>query len=69
MKNKSRVEEWFAKHKKEPLCDECISNRLALSGRRAVWRVTKLLGAQPSFNREKRACPSCGNIRMVIDAQ
>jgi hypothetical protein len=50
----------------EPVCDDCIAERLALSVRQHANIRTRELAGQGGFERRKDVCSLCGETRMVI---
>ena len=69
MRTLERISAWLGQHRGKSYCDVCIAGRLDFArGRRAVWRSTKLLGANEAFRREKGPCSGCASERMVIRA-
>lgn len=60
-----RIKAFLQKYPNSLRCDQCISNGLRMSGRRAVWRHTSLLEGSPDFMRKKGVCPQCGETRLL----
>lgn len=50
----------------EPICDDCIADRLGLSVRQNVSRTTRELAGTDGFERSKDACSICGAAKPVI---
>lgn len=50
----------------EPVCDDCISERLGLSVREHVNHKTTELSGMVGFERQKGACSLCSADKMVI---
>jgi len=50
----------------EPVCDDCIAERLALSVRQHANHKTRELAGQGGFERRKDVCSLCGETKMVI---
>lgn len=50
----------------EPICDDCISERLALSVRQHANHKTRELAGTGGFERQKGACSICGGNKIVI---
>lgn len=50
----------------EPVCDDCIAERLSLSVRQHANRKTLELAGSPGFERRIDACSLCGATKKVI---
>lgn len=50
----------------EPMCDDCISERLGLSVRQHANHKTRELAGAHGFERGKDACALCGETKLVI---
>lgn len=50
----------------EPVCDDCIAERLGLSVRQHANRKTRELAGRGGFERRIDACSLCGATRTVI---
>lgn len=50
----------------EPICDDCIAERLGLSVRQHTNRKTRELAGADGFERSKDVCSICGVTRPVI---
>jgi hypothetical protein len=50
----------------EPVCDDCIAQRLQLSIRQDVNRKTRELAGTGGFERRKADCSLCGCQTLVI---
>jgi len=50
----------------EPICDDCISERLGLSVRQHANHKTRELAGSDRFERRKDACAICGATKLVI---
>lgn len=50
----------------EAVCDDCITDRLALSVRTQANQVTRVLAGETAFNRRKNPCALCGATKLVI---
>lgn len=50
----------------EPVCDDCIVDRLDLSVRLHANRNTRALAGQGGFERGAGACSLCGTSKKVI---
>ena len=50
----------------EPICDDCITERLGLSVRQHANHKTRELAGMPGFERRKENCSICGSDKMVI---
>ena len=52
----------------EAICDDCITDRLALSVRTQANQVTRVLADETAFDRRKNPCALCGATKLVIRA-
>ncbi len=50
----------------EPVCDDCITERLGLSVRQHANHKTRELAGTNGFRRGKDACTLCGATKIVI---
>jgi hypothetical protein len=50
----------------EPVCDDCITERLNLSVRQHANHKTLELAGSPGFERRKGRCTLCGADKLVI---
>lgn len=50
----------------EPICDDCITERLGLSVRQHANHKTRELAGTQGFERRKEACSICGQDKIVI---
>ena len=50
----------------EPICDDCITDRLGLSVRQHANHKTRELAGTQGFERRKEACSICGQDKIVI---
>ena len=50
----------------EPVCDDCIADRLKLSVRQHANHKTRELAGSDGFERRIDACSLCGAIKKVI---
>lgn len=50
----------------EPICDDCIGERLGLSAREDGARAASELAGSDGFERRKAACALCRETRPVI---
>jgi hypothetical protein len=50
----------------QPVCDDCISERLGLSVRQHANHKTRELAGTRGFERRKDACAICGATKLVI---
>lgn len=50
----------------EPICDDCISDKLGLSVRQHSNRKTRELAGANGFERRKDVCSICGATKLVI---
>ncbi|MGN6278902.1 MAG: hypothetical protein ACTHM8_09300 [Sphingomonas sp.] len=50
----------------EPICDDCIADKLGLSVRQHANRKSRELAGTHGFERRKDICAICGTTKMVI---
>jgi hypothetical protein len=50
----------------EPICDDCITERLSLSIRQHANHKTRELAGGAGFERRTDACSLCGDKKLVI---
>lgn len=50
----------------EPVCDDCIAERLGLSVRQHANHQTRELAGDHGFERSKHVCMLCGATKLVI---
>jgi hypothetical protein len=50
----------------EPVCDDCITDRLGLSVRQHANHKTRELAGERGFLRARDACALCGATKLVI---
>jgi len=50
----------------DPICDDCITERLGLSVRQHAHHKTRELAGSNGFERGKDACAICGETKEVI---
>ena len=50
----------------EPVCDDCMSDRLSLSGRDQTNQMANELAGSHGFERGKDECSLCGSAKLVI---
>lgn len=50
----------------DPVCDDCIAERLNLSVRQHANHKTRELAGSDGFARRKGACSLCGSEKLVI---
>ena len=50
----------------EPVCDDCIAERLGLSIRQHANHKTRELAGSGGFERRKGRCSLCGTEKLVI---
>jgi hypothetical protein len=61
-----KVRAFVARLAPEPVCDDCIAERLELPARQHVSRQTRELAGSEGFVRAKRPCSLCGETKLVI---
>jgi hypothetical protein len=50
----------------EPVCDDCIAEKLGLSVRQDAGHTARELAGEAGFVRAKDACALCGASKLVI---
>ena len=50
----------------EPVCDDCLTDRLSLSVRTQANQATRILSGEHEFERLKAPCALCGATKMVL---
>jgi len=60
------VERFVTRLSPEPVCDDCIAQKLSLNVRQHANRKTNELAGQNGFERRKYICSLCGATKMVI---
>jgi hypothetical protein len=50
----------------DPICDDCITEKLGLSVRQHANHKTRELAGSDGFERGKDACALCGDTKLVI---
>jgi uncharacterized protein YaaQ len=50
----------------DPICDDCIAERLSLSVRQHANHKTRELAGTGGFERRKDVCSLCGDQKLVI---
>lgn len=50
----------------EPVCDDCIADRLGLSVRQHANHKTRELAGSNGYERKKNTCTLCGTTKLVI---
>ncbi len=55
--------------KPEPICDDCIAERLNLAARQYANQETRELAGMGGFERQIGACAICGGRKKVIRAK
>lgn len=50
----------------DPICDDCIGERLSLSVRQHANHKTRELAGTEGFERRKDICSLCGDEKLVI---
>jgi hypothetical protein len=50
----------------DPICDDCIAERLSLSVRQHANHKTRELARTDGFERRKDMCSLCGDEKLVI---
>ena len=63
------VERFVSRLSPEPVCDDCIADRLGLSVRQHANHKTRELAGSNGFERRKAACSLCGATKLVIRRQ
>ena len=52
----------------QPICDDCIADKLELSIRQHANHKTRELADERGFERDKDVCSICGKSKLVIRA-
>jgi len=60
------VRKFIARLAPEPVCDDCIAERLGLSVRQHANQKTRELAGSGGFERRKGICSLCGADKEVI---
>jgi hypothetical protein len=60
------VRSFISRLSPEPVCDDCIGERLQLSVRQHANHKTRELAGEGGYIREKARCSLCGKEKMVI---
>lgn len=63
---RDEVESFVARLSPEPVCNDCIADRLALSMRQHANHKTRALAGTNGFERRKGPCSLCGTEKLVI---
>ncbi len=50
----------------DPICDDCITEKLGLTVRQRANHKTRELAGRDGFERTKGACVICGSDKLVI---
>lgn len=53
----------------DPVCDDCITDRLGLSAREHANHRSRELGGTAGFERRKSACSLCRKVKLVTSAR
>lgn len=53
----------------DPVCDDCIADRLGLSVRQHANHQTRALAGSNGYERRKDVCALCGTTKLVIRRQ
>ena len=61
-----QIERLIARLDGAAVCDDCVTERLGLSARSQADTVTRGLGGQPGYERQKAPCVLCGATKTVI---
>ncbi len=60
------VERFVTRLSPEPVCDDCIAEKLNLSVRQHANHKTRGLAGSNGFERRKDVCSLCGGTKLVI---
>ena len=60
------VERFIARLAPEPVCDDCIADRLALTVRQHANHKSRELAGTNGYERRKEACSLCGTVKLAI---
>ena len=61
-----RVRAFVERLAPEPVCDDCIADRLGLSVRQHANHKTRELAASAQCERRSEPCALCGDTKLVI---
>jgi hypothetical protein len=61
-----RVRAFVVRLAGEPVCDDCIAEKLDLTVRQHANHKTRELCGEPGFDRSKDTCALCGGTKLVI---
>jgi hypothetical protein len=61
-----QVRKFVSRLSPEAVCDDCIADKLGLSGRQNVNRKTNELAGSDGFVRGKQLCSICQSEKLVI---
>lgn len=61
-----RVKSFVERLAGQPVCDDCIADRLGLSVRQHANHKTRELAGMPGFERQLGECSLCGANKKVI---
>jgi len=62
----NEIERLIARLDGARVCDDCITDQLNLSVRSQANVVTRALGTERDYDREKEACALCARTKTVI---
>ena len=60
------VERFVTRLSPEPVCDDCIAQKLGLSVRQHANHKSRELAGTNGYERRKDACSLCGETKLVI---
>jgi len=63
------VQSFVTRLSPDPVCDDCITDRLELPSREAANIKTRELGGTAGFERRRAACSLCLKVKLVICAK
>jgi hypothetical protein len=60
-----QVRDLIVQRTPQPICDDCITRALNVSGRQHTNQKTRELERLPGFDRRVGVCPECGTMKML----
>lgn len=53
----------------DPVCDDCITDKLGLPAREHANHMSRELSGTSGFERQRNVCSLCGKVKLVINAK
>ena len=60
------VRDLIVRRNGEPICDDCIAEKMKITPRQHANRKTNIIKNEPGFDRRKDVCPVCDGNKLVI---